>query len=126
MLWFLFLYASLAIYLGATGRTWAPMIYLACSFVGTIMFTRSSANEYKDRVASLAPSNKDPTGVGLFLGSAASLFVEKVFRVLIASFVIATFGTPRVFPKETISNLSMYLVPYALSPIGFFYLGRQY
>ena len=119
MLWFLFLYALLAAYLGMSGRTWAPAIYLACLVIGMVMsFTHSLANEYKDRIASLAPSNKDPTGVGLAYGSAVSLFIEKMLHVLFASFIIATFGTPLIFPKETISNILMYLVPYALSPIG--------
>lgn len=123
---FLGLYIAVAAYLGLSGRSWAPAVYLASVVVFFLVFSRSSKETIDDKMKEMSPSVKeDPSGgLLLYLGATFSLIFERLLRAMAFAFILATFGTPAIFQKETIKTTLMYLVPYGLAPFATLYMLR--
>lgn len=122
-LWAFGIYIALAAYLGVAGRSWAPAVYLASMVLFFIVFTVGGSSTM---LKEMSPSVKeDPSGgLLLYLGATFTLFFERLLRAMAFAFILATFGTPMIFPKETIQTILVYLIPYALAPFAALYLLR--
>jgi hypothetical protein len=116
--WMIGLYIALAAYMGLSGRTWGPAIYVASFFLYPSDPTQRE-KQFQDTIAELAPSDKDPTGVGLFFGAAFSMAIRNLLKAVSLAFATAT---AYVVFKERLANVLTYLIPYALAPFVALYV----